>query len=151
MEQCTPDHPTAILLFAVEGQPTEQQAAAVRKWAARLPRIRTWSVPIPELVDEFDEASTHTLGVFTRLYSAHHPWQQRIPLPVDRSQFEDVCGLVEAAQALSLAIDDDLLVEYDGEAIGWVRRGVATDDITTRLLGEWRLGLEAKTREILLE
>lgn len=146
MERCSPDHPQVLLLFALEGEPTEEQAAAVRLWATRLVASRSWTVPAPQFVDEFDDDDIHTLGVFTHLYSSFPPWGEVIPLDLDGAQLEDVRHLIAAVAALSTAVEESIVVEYDGEAIGWIEAGLADDSIQDGLLGEWSRSIAAEAR-----
>lgn len=148
-ERRSPDHPMVVLLFALEGEPSDQQAQLVQAWCARLEQIRTWTVGPPTLVHEVDGEGVHTLGAFLRVYDGRPPWSERIPLAIDRAQFEDVCALVEAAQTMSRAADEDVVVEYDGETIGWIERGTPTREIEEGLIEGWRRGLDAKTRAVL--
>lgn len=144
MERCTPDHPRVLLLFALEGEPSEAQAAVVRAWAATLAASRSWTLRAPELVDEIDDEGIHTLGVFTHLCSSHPPWGENIPLDLDRAQLEDVRFLVDAVATLSVAAAETIVVEYDGEAIGWIEAGAADDGIRVGLLDQWRRALDAE-------
>jgi len=146
MEQCSPDHPKVLFLLALEGEPTPQQVEVVRAWAARLMTSRTWTVPAPQLVDETDDENICTLGVFTHLYSSFPPWGESIPLSVDASQLEDVRDLITAGSELSRSVGEDIVVEYNGEAIGWIERGRPDDNITVGLLEEWRRGLDSEAQ-----
>jgi len=152
MGTVSPDHPRLPLLFALEGDPSDEHAAALRAVVRELVGLRAWSVGVPRFVDEVDDSSCtlpedvpiRTVGVFVEVYSGFPPWGDRLPAAVDRSQYEDVRVLVERLAQFSREIDDDIVVEFEGEAIGWIEDGKPDRGLAVGLLGEWRRTVEER-------
>lgn len=144
MEQESHGHPRVLLLLVLEGEPSDEQATAVRAWAEHLAASRTWSIPPPQLVDEVDADGIYTLGIFTYLLSSFPPWDAAIPITIDTAQLEEVSALISAVAQLSHSMGETFVVEYNNEAIGWIENGTPDQNISMGLLEEWRLSLAAR-------
>lgn len=152
-ERVSPEHPRCVLLFAFEDDPSDDQCAAMEILAERLEDLRPWTVGPPEFVDMIDEAGctdpgdepVRTVGVYIELYSGLPPWGERIPLTVDRAQYDEAHDLVFAMAEFARTHRVELVVGYDEESIGDIdANGTPDRGILTVFLEEWRRSLDAR-------
>jgi hypothetical protein len=135
-----PEH--VHLLFAVEGDIPPELVEEVAALVDELNGSRQWSCGEIVFVNEPDEASAGngaedavwTLGGVLTL-----------PRPADvarfeRAAYEDVAALVDRLRRFTRT-GVSLVVEYDGEAVGWIEDGEADESLRIGLLDEWRKAL----------
>ncbi len=144
METVSPDHPQLPLLFAIDGDPSDEDTDAMGDVVDELAASRTWTIAPPEFVNEEDDSSDDpedapivTVGGVVQLYSAFPPWGERLPLSVRRAQYDEVFAIVERMKDFSRTRGVDIVFEYAGESIGDIEGGVADKMLAVGLLGEW--------------
>ena len=150
----SPDHPRVPLLFAIEWEATDDAARAMEAFVRQLAASRSWTVTRPVFVDELDAASSvddddepiRTIGVAVEVLSGFPPFGERIPIDVDRAEWEDVSELVRRVAEFARDNDVEIVVEFDQEAIGWIKDGAPDRGVTEALLGEWRRAWSRRRR-----
>ncbi len=143
------NHPTIDLLFAIEGDVSDEDAQAMGALIESLASSRGWTLSAPEFVDEKDDSSDDpedapiiTVGGLLKVYSSFPPWKDKLPATVDRAQYNEVVDIVERMKEFSIARGVDIVFEYDGEVVGYIRKGIADDSLSDGLLGEWDRSLD---------
>lgn len=144
MEPISPDHPQVTLLFAIEGDPSDEDTEAMGDAVEELAKSREWTLAPPEFVnveedsiDDPEDTPVITVGGLMKRYSSYPGWREKLPTSIDRAQYRDVCVMVERMKEVSRESALTIVVEYDGEAIGYIKNGVADDPLMDGLLGEW--------------
>lgn len=151
----SPDHPRVPLLFAIEWELTDEVADAMASFVDDVVRSREWTITIPRFVDELDDSSgadpddepIRTIGLAAEVLSGFPPWGDRIPVDVDRVEWDDVSLLVQKFADFSRQQNVEIVVEFDGEAIGWIKNGSVDSGLTETLLCEWRRSIDARHDE----
>lgn len=136
-----PDHPKQALVFFIEGEVDDRLASELRALIERVSESRPWTLGPPEFLDETDAdegESVRSVGGTFEVYSAWPPWNEDLPLEVDRAQFQETELLVRSLAGLSAAHRVDIVFKLDRVDVGAVESGEMTPALAEGLLGEWR-------------
>ncbi|MCA9675559.1 MAG: hypothetical protein H6708_11360 [Kofleriaceae bacterium] len=146
-EHVSREHPTVNLLFAIEGEATQQERDAMRDAIGHLATTRHWTITPPAFVDEEEEATAPgdtpivTVGGVLEVYSSFPPWDEDLPLDIDRAHYNEVRAVLDAMCDLSRTHGLCIGVEYNGERIGSVEAGSVSRSLATGLLQAWERSL----------
>ncbi len=136
-----PDHPKETLLFYISDDIVdESNVALLKELIARLAQSRDWATSPPVFVDNEEDdsepGSLRTVGGFMELYSGRVPWDERLPVEVDRAHLDEVRTIVDALAIFSAETRHEIAFELNGAQVEWVEKGVPDNSLRVGILEE---------------
>jgi hypothetical protein len=132
-------HPVMSLLAFVDTDFVEHDVDQLRQLAEDLAADPDgWLLGPPQLVDDINqEDGVRTVGLVHHLYAAFDERGALLDEAVDHQQLDEARALITGIQAVSARTGIDVGLELDGDSVGWIEQGDATEALRVGFLEAW--------------